>query len=49
MKQQITVTMDEEKITQMEELLKDGLFRNKSHVLEYCLNKFLKEKAIQTS
>ena len=44
MKQQITVTIDEEKLVQLDELLKDGIFRNKSHVLEYCLNKFLKEK-----
>lgn len=44
MKQQITVTMDEEKLVQMEGLLKDGVFRNKSHILEFCFNKFLKEQ-----
>lgn len=43
MKQQISITLEEEKIEQMEELLKDGLFRNKSHILEYSLSKFLKE------
>ncbi|MFA5174469.1 MAG: hypothetical protein WC438_04785 [Candidatus Pacearchaeota archaeon] len=44
MKQKLSITIDEEKIKIIETLLKEGLFRNKSHVLEYSLNKFLKEK-----
>ena len=44
MKQKISVTIDEEKIKQIEKMLKEGLFRNKSHVIEYSLNKFLKEE-----
>jgi len=43
MKQKISVTIDEEKIKLIENILKEGLFRSKSHVLEYSLNKFLKE------
>jgi Arc/MetJ-type ribon-helix-helix transcriptional regulator len=43
MKQKISITIDEEKIKEIETLLEEGLFRNKSHVLEYSLNKFLKE------
>ena len=42
MKQKISITIDKEKIKQIEEILKEGLFRSKSHILEYSLNKFLK-------
>ena len=43
MKQKLSVTIDEKTIEVIENMLKDGLFRNKSHVIEYSLNKFLKE------
>ena len=43
MKHKLSVTIDEEKVKKIESLLKEGLFRNKSHILEYSLNKFLKE------
>jgi Arc/MetJ-type ribon-helix-helix transcriptional regulator len=44
MKQKLSITVDEEKIRLIEEMLKEGLFRSKSHVVEYSLDKFLKEK-----
>ncbi|MDD5192571.1 MAG: hypothetical protein PHH54_01545 [Candidatus Nanoarchaeia archaeon] len=44
MKQKLSITIDEEKIKIIENLLKEGLFRSKSHILEYSLNKFLREK-----
>lgn len=44
MKQKISISMDEEKIKLIEEMLKEGRFRNKSHIIEYSLNKFLKEE-----
>lgn len=44
MKQKLSITIDEEKIKLIENLLKEGMFRSKSHILEYSLNKFLKEK-----
>ena len=44
MKQKLSITIDENKIKEIEKLLKEGRFRNKSHVLEYSLNKFLKEE-----
>jgi Arc/MetJ-type ribon-helix-helix transcriptional regulator len=43
MKQKISISIDSEKIKLVEQLLCDGKFRNKSHVLEYSLEKFLKE------
>jgi len=44
MKQKISITLDEEKIKQMEKLLEGERFRSKSHVLEYSLDKLLKEE-----
>lgn len=41
MKQKISITIDEEKIETLEQLLKEGFFRSKSHVIEFALNKFL--------
>lgn len=46
MKQKLSITIEEDKIKIIEEMLKEGLFRSKSHILEYSLNKFLKEKTI---
>lgn len=43
MKQKITVTIDEEKVALIECMLKEGKFRNKSHIIEYSLDKLLKE------
>lgn len=45
MKQKISVTIDEEKVKLIETLLKStSKFRNKSHVIEYSLDKILKEE-----
>ncbi len=41
MKTRLSVTIDEEKVKRINEVLKKGLFRNKSHVIEYALIKFL--------
>lgn len=44
MKQKLSVTIDQEKVKRIEKLLEEGLFRNKSHILEFALTKFLEEK-----
>jgi len=44
MKLKISISVDEDVVSEVEEVLKEGLFRNKSHVFEYSLRKFLKEK-----
>ena len=41
MKHQISITVDEEVLLKAREKLKEGLFRNKSHLFEYSLKKFL--------
>lgn len=43
MKQKISITIDEEKVKKIEKILEEGIFRNKSHILEYSLNKLLRE------
>jgi Arc/MetJ-type ribon-helix-helix transcriptional regulator len=43
MKQKISISIDEEKIKLVEKLLQDGKFRSKSHVIEYSIDRFLKE------
>jgi len=43
MKQKISISIDEEKVVLLEKLLQNGAFRSKSHVIEYSLDKFLKE------
>ena len=43
MKQKLSITLDEKTIKMVEEALKEGLFRNKSHIVEFSLNKTLKE------
>ena len=44
MKQKISVTIDSELIELVGKELDDGRFRNRSHVVEYSLKKFLGEK-----
>jgi len=44
MKQRLSITIDEETIKLLEDIVKEGIFRNRSHAIEFSLNKFLKEK-----
>ena len=41
MKTRLSITIDEEKVRLIDEVLKKGIFRNKSHLLEFILTKFL--------
>ena len=44
MKSKISISIDEETISKLDKILKEGLFRNKSHVIEYSIKKFLEGK-----
>ena len=44
MKQKLSITFDKEKIEKLDELLQEGFFRSKSHILEFLLNKFLVDR-----
>ena len=43
MKQKISITIDEEMITLIEDVLKTPQFRNRSHVIEHALHQTLVE------
>jgi len=44
MKEKLSVTIDEKTMQLVEEAIKEGNFRNRSHVVEFSLNKILQEK-----
>ena len=41
MKQKLSISMEEELVTVVETIVKEGRFRNKSHIIEYALKRFL--------
>ena len=44
MKQKLSITVEEETIKLLNDFIKNGVFRNKSHAIEFSLNKILKDK-----
>ncbi|MBI4452887.1 type II toxin-antitoxin system ParD family antitoxin [Candidatus Woesearchaeota archaeon] len=49
MKQKISITLDEETVTEIQSHLRTGKFRNKSHVVEYAVRKLLEEENARNS
>jgi Arc/MetJ-type ribon-helix-helix transcriptional regulator len=43
MKHQISITIEKEILVRAKEKLREGLFRNKSHLFEYSLKKYLED------
>jgi len=43
MKHKLSVTLEQEIILKMNDLLRDGTFRNKSHIMEYAVRKLLND------
>jgi len=44
MKIQTSITIDEEIMSKIKNRLRDGSFRNKSHLFEFAVRKLLEEK-----
>lgn len=44
MKHKTSVTFDEETISGIRDLIRQGLFRNKSHATEYAVKKLIEER-----
>ncbi|MEK6943546.1 MAG: hypothetical protein AABX00_05775 [Nanoarchaeota archaeon] len=44
MKQKLSITMDNEAVRDIEQSIKSGKFRNKSHFVEYAVKKLLEEE-----
>ncbi len=43
MKQKVSISIEEGTISQIEKKVAEGIFRNKSHLVEFAVNKLLKE------
>ena len=43
MRQKLSVSIEEDTLRRLDELLKDVAYRNKSHVVEMALQKFLED------
>ncbi len=43
MKQKISISIEEDTIKQIEEKVEEGTYRNKSHMIEFAVNKLLKK------
>jgi len=43
MKKKVSISIEENKIAKIEGYVREGVFRNKSHVFEFALDKFLEE------
>ena len=44
MKKKLSISIEEETIQDLEERVSTGLFRNKSHIIEFAVSKLLKEE-----
>jgi len=42
MKRKLSVTIEKDTVELMEGMVKEGRFRNKSHILEYAVDKLLR-------
>jgi Arc/MetJ-type ribon-helix-helix transcriptional regulator len=42
MKDKICVSLEEDIVSQMNDLLRDGTFRNRSHVIEFAVRKLIR-------
>jgi len=43
MKHKLSITLDEETILKMHDKVREGSFRNKSHLVEYSVKKMMEE------
>ena len=41
MKKKLSISIEEDKIELLERFVKEGRFRNKSHLIEYSIDKFI--------
>ncbi len=46
MKHKLSVSIDEKTVLEMFEKIRDGTFRNKSHLIEFAVKKYLQEEGL---
>jgi Arc/MetJ-type ribon-helix-helix transcriptional regulator len=44
MKQKLSISIEQDSIRKIEQKVNEGVFRNKSHLIEFAINKFFKER-----
>ena len=44
MKTKLSISINKELVKKIEDIVNKGRFRNKSHILEYSLKKFIEDK-----
>jgi len=44
MKKKLSISIEEETITELEEYVTEGTFRNKSHLIKLAIDKFLEKQ-----
>jgi len=44
MKKKLSISIEEETITELDVFVEEGVFRNKSHLIEFAIDKLLEEK-----
>jgi metal-responsive CopG/Arc/MetJ family transcriptional regulator len=44
MKKKLSISIEENTILELDDYVKDGTFRNKSHLIELAIDKFLEKK-----
>ena len=44
MKKKLSINIEEKTITKLDTFVEEGCFRNKSHLIEFAINKFLENK-----
>ncbi len=44
MKHKLSITVDEEIVVKIQDSMRSGVFRNKSHAIEFALKKLFEEK-----
>jgi len=45
MKKKLSISIEEKTIDKLDDYVDEGTFRNKSHVIEFALNKLIKESS----
>ena len=49
MKQKLSITIEEKMVELLEKMVEDGTFRNKSHAIEFSLNKILNNNKLNNN
>jgi len=47
MKKKVSISIEESTIERLEGYIKNSIFRNKSHLVEFAIDKFMKENKIK--